>query len=205
MPGNTSHNTGQFDEEALIKRLQQGDSAAFMELYNYYHPAIYNFILRIIKNPVITEDLLQEVFIKIWSVRERIQPGLSFQAYLYRISRNAAFKMLKKMAADNELRLMLMNELHRSANDADNKARWVEYEKLLNAAIEQLPPQRQKIFRLCRQEGKTYRDVSFALNISPNTVKEHMVLATRSIRAFLSRHGEIFFFLTPTLFPISGI
>src|SRR5690606_34029733 len=196
MQGANIHHINRPGDEALIRELKTGSSSAFMELYNRYHAPVYTFILRIVKVPSVAEDILQEVFLKIWTIRERLQPERSFQAYLYRISRNLSWKMLKKMAADSELRLMLLNELNHSVSDADTRARWMEYEKLLSSAIDHLPPQRQKIFRLCRQEGKSYKDVSCELNISTNTVKEHMVLATRSSREYLSRYVEIIFFLT---------
>lgn len=205
MQGANIYHINRPGDEALIQELKAGSSKAFMELYNRYHSPVYTFVLRIVKVPSVAEDILQEVFLKIWAIRERLRPELSFQAYLYRISRNLSWKMLKKMSADREQRLMLLNELNQSVSDADNRARWMEYEKLLSSAIDQLPPQRQKIFRLCRQEGKSYKDVSYELNISTNTVKEHMVLATRSIREYLSHYIEIIFFFTPTLFLISGI
>lgn len=205
MQGANIHHINRPGDEALIRELKTGSSSAFMELYNRYHSPVYTFVLRIVKVPSVAEDILQEVFLKIWTIRERLQPERSIQAYLYRISRNLSWKMLKKMAADSELRLMLLNELNHSVSDADTRARWMEYEKLLTSAIDRLPPQRQKIFRLCRLEGMSYKDVSCELNISTNTVKEHMVLATRSIREYLSRYVEIIFFLTPTLLCILGI
>ncbi len=180
-----------FNEPALLQALQQGERDAFLKLYDHYFPAIYRYIIRFVKVPELTEDILQEVFLKVWTIRERIDPDQSFQAYLYRISRTQTFKALKKIAADNQLRLQVMLEFHHSVKDADNKAQWAQYESILHSAIQQLPPQRQKIFKLCREEGKSYKEVSFELNISPNTVKEHMVLATRSIRDYLYRYGDI--------------
>jgi RNA polymerase sigma-70 factor (ECF subfamily) len=185
------HSKENYNEPALLRELQQGNKDAFLQLYDHYYPAIYRYINKFVKLPELTEDLLQEVFLKIWTIRHRIDPGQSFQAYLYRISRNQTYKTLKKIAADNELRLQVMLQFQHSVKDADNKAQWAQYQSILRSAIEQLPPQRQKIFKLCREEGKTYKEVSFELNISPNTVKEHMVLATRSIRDYLYRYGDI--------------
>lgn len=179
------------NESILPGELQRGSREAFIKLYDHYYPAIYRYIIRFVKVPELAEDILQEVFLKIWTIRERIDPNQSFQAYLYRISRNQTFKALKKISTDNKLRLQVMLEFQHTVMDADTKAHWAQYESILHTAIKQLPPQRQKIFKLCREEGKSYKEISFLLNISPNTVKEHMVLATRSIRDYLYRNGDI--------------
>jgi RNA polymerase sigma-70 factor (ECF subfamily) len=194
-----------FDEAALIGRLKEGNKDAFIQLYNRYHRGLYAYVTRIVKLPDLAEDILQEVFLKIWDIRHRINPELSFQAYLYRISRNLSFKMLKRISADYNLRLRVMSELQSTVEDTALKASWDQYRIILKKAIDALPPRRQNIFKLCREEGKTYKEVAALLNISPYTVKEHMVLATKFIKEYLSRHGEILFYLAPPLFVLTGI
>jgi len=175
--------------------LQKGDSNAFQELYDQYHQPLYHYVLRFVKSPALAEDVLQDVFLKIWEIRSRIDPELSFKAYLYRISRNSVFKLLKKIAIDENLRVQVLKQFSQSVADADLKVLWQQYEELLHAAINRLPPQRQKVFRLCREEGKTYEEVADELGISRNTVKEHMVLAMKLIREHIDQYGD-----TPTHF-----
>ena len=172
------------EEAVLLQRLQQGDTEAYITLYDQYYPSLYTYILHFINIPELAEDALQEVFIKIWEIRERINPELSFSGYLYRITRNHVFKRLKKISADAALRLQVMQELQHQTEDADTALLWKQYESLLHQAIAQLPPQRQKVFRLCREESKSYEEVAVELGISRNTVKEHMVLAMKSIKFF---------------------
>ncbi len=170
--------------------MQRGDSDAFLELYNHYHPALYHYVLRFVKSPAVAEDVLQDVFLKIWEIRDRIDPGLSFKAYLYRICRNSVFKLLKKISVDEALRLQVMQQFTQSVADADLKILWQQYEEILQAAINNLSPQRKKVFRLCREEGKTYEQVANELGISRNTVKEHMVLAMKQIREHFGQYGD---------------
>ena len=87
--------TGNFDEPLLLKRLTESDESAFLQLYDHYHHPLYVFILRFVKVPGTAEDILQDVFLKIWEIRERIDPTLSFNAYLYRISRNKVYRQFK--------------------------------------------------------------------------------------------------------------
>lgn len=181
-----------FDEITLLAQLRQGDRDAFIRLYDHYHPALYHYVLRLIKVPELAEDVMQDVFLKIWEIRERVNPELSFNAYLYRISRNKVFKLLKKMASDEGLYLRALMTFAGAVEDADNKIRWQQYETLLNTAVSLLSPQRQKVFRLCRDQGLSYEQVSHQLGISRNTVKEHMVLAVRHIKEYCIHYGDFF-------------
>lgn len=182
--------TETYHEQTVLLKLQQGDSDAFLALYNHYHSALYHYILRFVKSPAIAEDVLQDVFLKIWEIKNRINPELSFKAYLYRICRNSVFKLLKKMAVDENLRVEVMQQLTQSVADADLKLLWQQYESILQTAINNLSPQRQKVFRLCREEGKTYEQVANELGISRNTVKEHMVLAMKLIKEHFEQYGD---------------
>ncbi|MCS3798873.1 RNA polymerase sigma factor [Niastella sp. OAS944] len=182
--------TETYHEQTVLVKLQQGDSDAFLALYNHYHSALYHYILRFVKSPAIAEDVLQDVFLKIWEIKDRINPELSFKAYLYRICRNSVFKLLKKMAVDENLRVEVMQQLTQSVADADLKLLWQQYESILQTAINNLSPQRQKVFRLCREEGKTYDQVANELGISRNTVKEHMVLAMKLIKEHFEQYGD---------------
>ena len=177
-----NHSKPYYNEHILLKELKAGKSKAFLELYNRYHPGLYRYVLRFIKVPALAEDVLQDVFLKIWEIRKTINPDLSFQAYLYRISRNCVFKLIKKIASDETLRMKIMQQLQKNVTGADIKMQWKEYEELFDHAITQLPPQRQKVFRLCREEGKTYEQAAAELGISRNTVKEHMVMAMKFVK-----------------------
>ncbi|MEJ8818708.1 RNA polymerase sigma factor [Lacibacter sp. H407] len=180
-----------FDEIELMERLKRGDQQAFLTLYDRYHPLVYNWVLKLVKVPELAEDIVQEVFIKIWQIKERLNPEQSFPAFLYKISRNQAFALLKKIASDETLRSKVMTELGSNAESAENRLLWQQYEKLLNHAVEQLPVQRKKVFKLCRQEGMSYEEVATELGISRNTVKEHMVMAMKNIREYFSQHGDM--------------
>ena len=183
------------DEIELLIRLQNGDTEAYMVLYGRYHVLIYQWTLKLVKVPQLAEDLVQEVFLKVWQIRERLKPEQSFPAFIYRISRNKAFSLLKKIASDEKLLSQVMNQLGSNIESPENKILWQQYEQLLVNAVEQLPKQRQKVFKLCRQEGKTYDEVAQELGISRNTVKEHMVMAVKNIKEYFYQYGDISFVL----------
>ncbi len=180
-------------EDELVLRLQKADKEAFIALYDRYHVLIYQWTIKLVKVPQLAEDLVQDVFLKIWQIRERVDPKQSFPAFLYRISRNMAFNMLKKIASEEKLQAQVMAELSSNCESAENKILWHQYEELLHNAVEQLPKQRQKVFRLCRTEGKSYEEVAQELGISRNTVKEHMVFAVKNIKEYFYRCGDVSF------------
>lgn len=183
------------DEIELLKRLQQSDSEAFLALYDRYHLIVYNWSLKIVKIPTYAEDIVQDVFLKIWQIRERLNPHQSFPAFIYRICRNKAFTLIKKINTDERLQTQLMHQLKTVVESAENRVLWNEYETLLLNAVGNLPKQRQKVFKLCRQEGKSYDEVAYELGISRNTVKEHMVMAVKNIKEYFYQYGDISFLL----------
>lgn len=184
-------NSNPLEESVLLHRLKEGDINAYVKIYNAYHTSLYAYVIKFLKIPELAEDVLQEVFLKIWEVRKRIDPELSFKAYIYRISRNCVFKLLKKIASEDELRLQVLFKISATVEQPDIKIQWQQYQQFLSTAIGHLPPQRQIVFQMCRLENKKYDEVAAELGISRNTVKEHMVLAVRFIKEYLFRHYKI--------------
>ena len=180
-----------YDDALLIQELRQNNAEAFIELYNRYHVQMYSWLIRFVKLPEFAEDIIQETFLKIWEIRHRLNPAQSFPAYLYRISRNKAFKSLKKISLDETLRKQVLIQFEIESDDPEKRLRWLQYQQLLENAVNRLPAQRQKVFKLCRQNNKTYDEVANELGISRNTVKEHMVKAMQDIRQYFYRYGEI--------------
>jgi RNA polymerase sigma-70 factor (family 1) len=183
----TSYHDGE-----LVDFLRSSDHDAFTEIYDRYHTGVYNYLLGFVKNPVQAEDLVHEVFIKVWEIRERLHIEASFGAYLYRICHNMAVSALKEIARDRRSREKAISYFRAIAiTEPSLPGELKQYDLLLQQALDSLPPQRRKIFILCRQEGKTYDQTAAELGLSRNTVKEHMIKALRDLRAYLADKGEI--------------
>jgi len=180
------------NEKELLWDTIRGDKSAYASIYRHYHPGIYCYILRFVKLPDLAEDLVHDVFMKIWEIRERIDPERCFSGYCYRIARNHVYKTLQQFAADHALRHRLVQQSGAAYADL-KQASWQtgEYERLLALALSKLPGQRRNVFLLCREEGKTYQETAAILRISGSSVKKHMVLAMREIYDFVLRHGDL--------------
>jgi RNA polymerase sigma-70 factor (ECF subfamily) len=167
-----------------------GDRSAYAAIYQRYHAGIYHYILRFVKLPDLAEDLVHDVFLKVWEVRDRIDPEGAFGGYLYRIARNHVYKTIQRISADRALRTRVLQHLAE-----ETPLEWVgqtrQYERLFGLALSRLPQQRRNVFRLCREEGKTYEETAAILGISRNAVKKHMVLSMRSIHDFMLRNADV--------------
>lgn len=181
------------NEQELLKRLAAGDQAAFTAIYLQYHGGIYTYLLKFTKNPLLTEDLVHDVFLKIWEVREQLDIKSSFAAYLYRLARNAALTQLNRLTLFDAVRDEVMHRVSLGIHEQSvmNAVEHKQYEELLQRAIDNLPPQRREAFILCRQQGKSYEEAAALMNISRNTFKQHLSLAVKSIRDYLLEHGNI--------------
>jgi len=171
-----------------LLRLKQGDHACFLAVYDAYHRGLYTFAKRYLRDGQSAEDVVHDVFMKLWEIRERIDPHRPLINYLFSIARNAIYKALKKRLDTAELNAIAEDsDLRSHQPSTEDEINYHEYEQLLEIAINALPPQRQKVFKLCRQQGKTYEEVALQLQISPYTVKEHMSLAMKSLRDYLGK------------------
>lgn len=178
--------------DVWVRRMREGDEAAFTQLYRQYHPALYLYLLRYCKIPSLAEDLVHDVFLKLWEVRERIDPTQSFTGYLYRIARNHVFKTIQRIATDEALRAQVCRNLESRADALpEDQVAAKQYERLFEEALDRMPAQRLRVFRLCRQEGRSYEEAADMLGISRNAVKKHMVLGMRFIYEYVHRYGDV--------------
>lgn len=177
----------------LLQRFARGDQQAFAAIYGQYHSLIYNYLLKFTKNPTLAEDLLHDIFLKIWDARARVEIKTSFSAYLFGLARNTVLTQLNRMNLYDAIRDEILNnsELELHPRNLMNKVEAREYEELLEKAISNLPPQRREAFILCRQQGKSYEEAATIMGISKNTLKQHLQLSVKSIKEYLLEHGNI--------------
>jgi RNA polymerase sigma-70 factor (family 1) len=183
------------DETRLLEELIKGSETAFKQIYALYHVKIYRLALKFVKSEELAREVVQDIFIKVWEHRHTINTDLSFPAYLYKIAHNHIFNLLKRASREESIKKQILAAAEIATNQTEDVVIAAEYESLAIHAIEQLPPQRKLIFQLCRMEGKSYEEVSFALGISKSTVRDHMVKAIRFIKEYLHAHTETTFLL----------
>lgn len=176
-------------DSALVARLQRNDVSAFDALYWKYHQAVYRNILKFTKDPVIAEDILQEVFTKLWEKRFDIDPAQSVAGWVFVISFNISVNHTRKKLREQTTRnkLFTADPFHEDSLPAAN--RYEEQHLLLEQAIEQLSPQKKKIVTLCKLQGKTYEEAACELSISRHTVKEHLSAAMVNLNEYVRKNA----------------
>lgn len=167
----------------LLIALKSGDRQAFEKIYQCYSPRIYLNILRMVKSVEDAQEILQDVFIKVWEKRELIDPEQSFKAYIFQISRFTVYNFIRKVNLDKKLKAYLTHENSELYTHIEEAIAYRENDQFVIDTIEKLPPQRKQIYKLCKIEGKSYAEVGQQLGISPSTINDHIVKATRFLKA----------------------
>ena len=185
-------------EKELLSQVREGDVKAFERIYKSYSPRLYGSIFRVVKSVPVTEELLQDVFQRVWEHRKTIDISLSFKSYLFTIARNLVYDYFNK-ASRQKLMERYLQAKEMSNDSFRNQLEEKESEQLLEKAIHQLPPQRRLVYTLCKIEGKSYEDVSGALGISVSTISDHMVKATKSIKAYYLSRALLYLVLLVSL------
>jgi RNA polymerase sigma-70 factor (ECF subfamily) len=173
-----------------VKCLVNGDEEAFVALYNKYHRKIYYTALKMLQSEALAQDITQDVFLKVWEVRQTLDVNQSFSAFINAICRNVIFDIFKKAACEEAFKEEFTNHIQEETADEDF---YEEYKKLLDKAISNLPPQRRSVFERCKLQAQSYDEVARSLGISKSTVQDHIVKANKAIRDYLQKYGSFSF------------
>ena len=170
------------DELALLHALKSSNHKAFEVLYYRYSPRLYRHILNLVKVPTCAEEILQDVFQKLWERRGGIDPEKSFQSYLFTIAKHLVYDFFHKEIKNRKELIISISTSDYS--HIEEEYAYKESKKIVNQAIENLSPKRKLIYTLCKIEGKSYEEVSSSLGISTSTISDHIVKATKQIQSF---------------------
>jgi RNA polymerase sigma-70 factor (family 1) len=187
----------QYDDKKLFSLITKDDGTAFTQIFHKYNTVIFPFVLKILKSKYLAEETVQEIFLNLWKKRAHLNEVENPKAYLYSIATNCALNQLKKLATNTKN----INELYvatRNNEAAQNPSGIMDAKEMANliaAAVQQLPPQRQLVYKLSRHDGKSYKEIGHILNISTKTVQAHLVEAVKSIKRILQAYFILHLFL----------
>jgi len=177
------------NDHSLIELLQKGNVAAFDSLFEGYSPKLYGFALKYFRNETDAEELVQEVFVKVWENRQALKSELSFKSYLFTIALNQIRKHFNKQAVSLRYLESLQQEPELTDNPALQNDDYETTLKHIDFLIEQMPPRRQEIFRKSKLEGKSSKEIAAELNISAGTVDNQVSEALRYLRSHLNQES----------------
>jgi RNA polymerase sigma-70 factor (ECF subfamily) len=186
------------NEEELLTRIARGDQRAFTEIFNFYHRYVYNYGRKLTKSEDQASEIVQDVFLKIWLSREKLNEVKNFGAYLNRVVRNHSLNVIRKLAQDARSATQLKINNPESENATDKTLDYNESNRILSRAIENLSPQQRTAYTLCHIEGLKYDEAAKKMNVSSRTVQAHMHQALKHIRVHFNKHALTY----PALFAI---
>jgi RNA polymerase sigma factor (sigma-70 family) len=175
----------------ILQSVSRGDEKAFRLLLDRYAGFLRSFMFHLTKNKELSEELVQDIFLQVWETRESLERINDFKAYLYVISRNRAFKVVDKMLTERRRHDQWKKQ---DFSQPDPKVKEIHL-SLIDEAITHLPPQQLKVWTMSRRDGKQYAEIATELNLSRETVKYYLKLATASITEYVTKRIDLLLFL----------
>ncbi|WP_109829966.1 RNA polymerase sigma-70 factor [Reichenbachiella versicolor] len=173
-------------EEKLIERIKNDDKSAFESLFRMFYPDLCRFCVRYVRDEIIAEEIVQEVYINIWDRRFLIEINTSVKAYLYTAVKNRSFNYLKLQLPKEQNKVELEHIAYMEVDGEDDDQVKKELYRQINLAIDRLPNKCKIIFSLSKNSGMTYKEIAEELDISVKTVENQVGHALRKLRAELN-------------------
>ncbi len=173
---------------ALIIRLQDGDEAAFRAIYDQLHERVYRLLFSLVKDHEQTQELLQETFVSLWLHRAKLNASQSLYPYIYLTARRLAIDYFRKKITETDAKVYLKQRLVEEINDTEQTLAALDLQHFTEQVVKTLPKQQQTVFILSRKEGLSHDEIAERLQISRNTVKNHLVGALKTLKLHFAKH-----------------
>jgi RNA polymerase sigma-70 factor (family 1) len=171
----------------LLQLIAAGDQAAFRQVYGYFYKRLYQFALAIVKTREAAEEIVEDVFVRIWQQRSTLPSIKNLRVYLYTATKNTALNYISKKARESITEPF--DHIHIELKGSDITPEEIlitaEMYQKIQKAVEALPPRCKMIFKLVREDGLRYKEIAEILNISVNTIDVQMAIAIKRISAAL--------------------
>jgi RNA polymerase sigma-70 factor, ECF subfamily len=175
-----------------ITALKMGDRAAFEYIYGYCGPNLYAFTRKLVHNKDDTEEVVQEVFLKVWERKHFLDPQQHFDSYLYRIARNLVYNKARHQVYELAYGKYLLGKESATENATEDQLAYQELTLLLEQAYTTMPPTRKQVFMMSRLEGLSNGEIAERLQTSSSNIANHINKALHDIRKKLEHFRIIY-------------
>lgn len=169
-------------ETELFSMVSKGNQKAFNEVFDLFEPRLFAFVCKLTRSKVAAEEIVQELFIKLWTTRKRLAEVKNPRAYIFSMAANFTFNYLKKVARESTLAEKIRQKSPTFSNVTEEVIHFLETQKLVMEAVEQMPAQRKAVYLMSREGGLSKEEIAQKMNLSPNTVRNHLSESLRVIR-----------------------
>ncbi len=176
--------------ERQLRCIKRGDERAFRGLYNVLHHKIYVFSLRFTHSSDDAKEVVQNVFLRLWKYRSRIDPSQPIEPYLYQIAKHENLKFLRQAARQVAIREHTP-PLSASRAAGEDRLILAEYLRTAEQAMAALPPKRRLVFQMAIQEERSVREIAVEMGINTQTVRTQLARAVQTVKQYLRRHADV--------------
>lgn len=187
-----------YTEQQLISLLREGSQDAFEQLFERYSQKLYRFSLSYLKSETEAEEIVQDVFLKLWENRSKLRNETSFQSYLFTIAFNAIRKYFNQKARDERFRIGIIELLSEENPSLESNPDFELLVRKLKLLIDEMPDRRREIFIKRKKEEKSVREIAAELEISPKTVENQITEAMNYLKKEFGKErvsGMLFFYI----------
>ena len=184
-----------WNEKETLLALKAGEESAFREIFDLNFRKLYAFSFRMLKNKEQAEEVVNDTLMNVWVNRNKLNPDFPIAPYLYTITRRLSLNALRKIATSQKAIDHLWISMENVSNNTEESILLSDLQRFTEAALITLPPQQQIVFRMSRFDGLNYDEIAVKLNISRNTVKNHLVTALKTLRTHFNQSDVTYFIL----------
>jgi len=177
-------------EKLLLTKISLGDEQAFRILFDQHRKRVYAYALKIVKSESYAEEILHDVFIRIWQ-HKSISEIENLELFLRTVTKNTTFKVLRRIKLEIRINDEWGHDWKEVHNETEDAILLKDTEEVLNQGVNLLSPQQKLVYTLCRDQGLKYAEVAQRLSISTETVKSHMKQALKFLRTYMSKHNDL--------------
>ena len=180
-----------YSDEELMREIKADNMFAFDLIYKKYSKKLYKFGYSLLKSHEETENLVQDVFLNLWENRNKVEKDSSIKSYIFAITYNSAISILRKKAMESKFveylkSLQIINE-----KPVNMELEYTELTNKINEIVYALPQRQKEVYLLHKVEALKYSEIAVLLDISVNTIENHMSRALKTIRKKLGNYSLI--------------
>jgi RNA polymerase sigma-70 factor (ECF subfamily) len=189
--------TDYHNDRDLLLQVANGNEQAFKALFDNYHSRLFQYILNLTKSKEAAEELVMDVFTKLWLGRDTLTEIENVDGFLFRIAHNKSIDFLRSAARNRNLSDFIWDRIQVPEHSNPDQLLMIkEYEAKLKEAINAMTPARRRVYQMSREQGLTHQQIAEELNVSKNTVTNQVMEAQRFIRNYLLKHVDIIIIMT---------
>lgn len=186
------------EEKILFEAIRKNDEKAFEKLFHGYYGNLCLYASSILHDDISAEEIVQDFFVKLWEKRQQLVIDTSVKNYLFRSVKNLCLNLIQHSKTKLRHAQTILSDAKNNQTIEDNFIE-INLAEKIEESIQSLPEKRREIFRLSREEGLKYREISERLEISIKTVEAQMSLAIKTLREKLRQYNTFFLFFFFTL------